>query len=189
MINQTVRKFSFQSCTLSAAEAGFTHQPLHLSSQSCVSHFWFLQIQRVESNLRKYFTPSACSQPETSKGNDKHRLHRVKGKESRANPESSPWAKDTEELFWDTRCHLGLHSSNFKTGTFWSKLFYLPAQVPSLEPGSKLQSYRIQAWNYECLISIGLDFVYLQSRAEGQIPHFSPPKKDPFERWTVFLSG
>lgn len=42
---------------------------------------------------------------------------------------------------------------------FWIEWFHLPAWPPNLEPGSKLQSYKIQAWNYERLISRGLDGV------------------------------
>lgn len=88
MINRMVRKFSFQSCTLSPSEVGFTHQPLYLSSQSSVS--LISSISESGKQSQKVLNSSMSSHPETSKGNDKHQLQRVKGKESRANPESSP---------------------------------------------------------------------------------------------------
>lgn len=67
-----------------------------------------------------------------------------------------------------------LHSSDLKNHTLLVERFHLPAQVPILEPGSKLQSYRIQAWNYKCLIFRGLDFIYV----------FKP---EPMTKFPIFL--
>lgn len=55
---------------------------------------------------------------------------------------------------------------------FWIEWFHLPARVPNLEPGSKLQSYGSQAWNSECLISHGLGFICLQTSSETESPNF-----------------
>ena len=61
---------------------------------------------------------------------------------------------------------------------FWMEWFHLPAQLFNWDPGNKLYSYRIQAWNYECGIFHGLDFiVYVLKQGGGQNPpNFLQPK-------------
>lgn len=118
---------------------------LYISVLSCVFHFWVLQIQRVESNLRNYLTQSLISvqPPRDIQKEMTHNSFR-QWRERKALRKS--WIichkqrqTITEEPFWDTKISFRAPKQQFKNMVpFWIKLFHLSARVPSLEPGGKL---------------------------------------------------
>lgn len=164
-----------------------SHQPF---SPGCLAPASFT-FRRGESNLRKCLTPSVCSHRRPTEGSDKHRLQTLKQKERPV----QIWNHLPRAKVENYRATLWGHGDGIQgsTAAIWKMVpfltawFHLPARVPSLEPGSKWQSYRIRVWKYKCLISHGLDFVCNFKSGWGQnSPIFS--NKRSARRFAVFMS-